>query len=281
MLNAFGRHAPPILGTMPLEIRGNEADPDDLLPHAAAPYRVDSHIHRISSEDELLHNNMNYSGTASWLRYMPRMAGLRVDSGSDELPAPPQWLGGEPPAPITGPAGVQRVFKDQQQASAAQALQRSADAAQSLADSRRYESAARQIVALDPASSLPVMMRSAITAPYGRYEEDAMSPVYPPGGISGQDVNAIDVPPGALTSLVAVAPRTAWQAADAVLNAVSDQLDAPTGPGAKKVNADLNLQQLAMPPILCLLPGLPATRPLFQPPLRSLRLARPALSSFL
>ena len=94
---------------------------------------------------------------------------------------------------FAGPAGVQRVFKDQQQASAAQALQRSADAAQALADSRRYESAARQIVALDPASSLPVSMRSAITAPPPGYnEEDAMSPVYPPGGIAGVDANLSD-----------------------------------------------------------------------------------------
>merc|ERR1719326_858554 len=107
MLNIQGfiqpNKVPP--GILPLEIRGNEADPDDLLPHDPShPGRVydnAAHVARASTEDELLHDHMKYFGTAAWLRQMPRLAGLRVDGGSDQLPPPPQWIHEDPPADIT------------------------------------------------------------------------------------------------------------------------------------------------------------------------------------
>lgn len=237
---------------MPLEIRGYEADPDDLMPRdPVSPSEVQDGFHHIphaSDEDMLLHDHMQWFGTASWLRHMPKIAGLRVDGGTDELPIP-HWLGGKPPDEIIGAAGVPRTFKDGRERAAARALQRTADAAQVLADKRRYEAAGHAIEALDPNPLLPVVMRSSITAPPPpKFDTEVINPMMPPVAISGQDVNAHFLPPGAMAPLVNVAPRTAWKAADAVMSAARDTLDA-SGPGAWPRNSDLSLHELAMPPL--------------------------------
>lgn len=293
-LNLFHGHAPRVAGSMPLFMRGNEADPDDLLPrdpHAVTPSWDSYHVVKAANEDQLVRDHMKYFGTESWVRYMPRLAGLRVQEGSGEFEPAPHWLGGDPPADIRGPNGVLRTFNDKAEENAARALQRSADAAQAAAYAKRAEAAEIQVDALDPAvaATLPVMFWSSIVSTarpgLGELIGETMSPMLPPIAISGQDVNAIDVPVGAMLPLVKWAPREAMRAADAVFHSVNDYLDAD--PDAKPINADLNLQHLSMPPLLIQPPlirrnlGRSPARPQPEPRRLRRRVPRLTLASFL
>lgn len=249
-------------GALPLWLRGNEADPDSLLPTLpGTPSRtiLPGHEVKTSHEENLIHDHMNFFGTESWLQYMPRLAGMRVSEGSQEYEPAPHWMGGPAPVDIKGPNGVTRTFKDETEATTGRALQMSADAAAAHAAAERVAAAERQVVALDPNPTLPVMLASSILKParpgFGELVDEVMNPVYPPAGISGTDVNAIDVPVGAMLPLVKMSPRLAMKASDAVFKAANDRLD--RDPDAKLQNADLNLShhfyEFSMPPALLVL----------------------------
>jgi len=210
--------------SLPLELRGAEAGPDELFPgHGTGMLPVAP-----TSVGGLVRNDMQYPGTAMWLRYMPQAMGMKVPGpGSEPEPTPARSHAVEAEKSMVAGAPGGMMTAEGRDKAMADALTNVAGAAAKLAEIRRLESAAREVVALDPSLALPVSLRSGITETQEQpFQAQPIDPVALPMQISGFSANAINVPPGSLMPLTRLAPRTAWRAAEAVRQAAEQEIDA-------------------------------------------------------